>query len=435
MAGERDLLWGADATDAQFRTGDDQPDDRFVLLEDTDAGTILLEWDDAAGEFVARGTVNMDGNALDGVSDLTVNTSITDPTGTTYTDLAALGGITYVQSTAPSSPSQGDTWGNPDTGVVKWWDGSAWVSDPPDVDFEALTFSETDVNVTNTNTTVTDGSIELTGSETSGNAIISWTDSMPPADLAAWDAVWYQETLDGETVTVDAVEDPTFVDDFEDGDISGWTGDTGALSAQQSTVLTDDWTGELSSSNSNNVVSSPSVGVSTQKLSFVVQIDGQSANSSEYVFFQPRDSGGSTLEQLYFRDGGPIEWGFDGTELLASWSVDTRYEVEIFGQYPTNTVDVDINGTTVGSGLSLSTTVDGWSDVRIANYTGETAQTRSAFIDNFNTLYPTISTDIRDGSDISSHPAKTSVRARANLSRADTANDPSFDSVTVTGVR
>jgi len=47
MAGERRINWGLDATDAQYRTGDDATNDRFIVAEDLDGGTILLEYDES----------------------------------------------------------------------------------------------------------------------------------------------------------------------------------------------------------------------------------------------------------------------------------------------------------------------------------------------------------------------------------------------------
>lgn len=75
---ERDIYFGADATDAQFRTGDDPAEDRFVVAEDTDSGTILLEWDDAVGEWVSRGPVNMSGNDVTNVGALDATSITTD---------------------------------------------------------------------------------------------------------------------------------------------------------------------------------------------------------------------------------------------------------------------------------------------------------------------------------------------------------------------
>jgi len=70
MAGERRLNWGADATDAQYRTGDDAANNRFVLAEDLDGGTILLEYDETASEWVSRGPVNLSGNDVSNVGTL-----------------------------------------------------------------------------------------------------------------------------------------------------------------------------------------------------------------------------------------------------------------------------------------------------------------------------------------------------------------------------
>jgi hypothetical protein len=81
MAGERRLNWGADATDAQYRTGDDAANNRFILAEDLDGGTILLEYDETASEWVSRGPVNMSGNDVLNVGTLSataVNTEDLD---------------------------------------------------------------------------------------------------------------------------------------------------------------------------------------------------------------------------------------------------------------------------------------------------------------------------------------------------------------------
>ena len=52
--------------EAVYQTGDDDPDGggNFVVARDTDGGVTLLEYDPVAGEWVARGDVNLDGNDL-----------------------------------------------------------------------------------------------------------------------------------------------------------------------------------------------------------------------------------------------------------------------------------------------------------------------------------------------------------------------------------
>jgi hypothetical protein len=64
MAGEREINFGADATDAQWRIADDSTSGNFVLAEDLDGSTVLLEYDTTNNEWVSRGPVNLGGNNL-----------------------------------------------------------------------------------------------------------------------------------------------------------------------------------------------------------------------------------------------------------------------------------------------------------------------------------------------------------------------------------
>ena len=63
---DRTINWGDSETEATYQTGDDDPagGGNFVVARDTDGGTTLLEWDPAAGEWVARGDVDLSGNDL-----------------------------------------------------------------------------------------------------------------------------------------------------------------------------------------------------------------------------------------------------------------------------------------------------------------------------------------------------------------------------------
>ena len=165
MAGERRLNWGADATDAQYRTGDDDASNRFVVAEDTDAGTILLEYDESAGEWVSRGPVNLSGNDLSNVGVIDAAAVYTDEvsnsdynetvqsfsgSGTFDVDLsagnvvsvAATGDVTLTFSNVSSNPAgnsllvyfEDDDGSGPHT--ISWpasvvWDGGFAVSEIP----------------------------------------------------------------------------------------------------------------------------------------------------------------------------------------------------------------------------------------------------------------------------------------------------------------
>lgn len=73
MAGERRINFGADATDARYAIEDTGNGANFILARDTTGGTVLLEYDDAAGEWVNRGGVDMDGNDISNVGTVNAN--------------------------------------------------------------------------------------------------------------------------------------------------------------------------------------------------------------------------------------------------------------------------------------------------------------------------------------------------------------------------
>lgn len=78
MAGERRINFGADATDARYAIEDTGNGANFILARDTTGGTVLLEYDDAAGEWVNRGGVDMDGNDISNVGTVNANSVSTD---------------------------------------------------------------------------------------------------------------------------------------------------------------------------------------------------------------------------------------------------------------------------------------------------------------------------------------------------------------------
>lgn len=80
MAGDRRINWGADATDARYRTEDTGNGANFVVAEDLDGQTVLLEYDDSAtpSEWKVRGPVEMNSNDISGVGTITASTVNTD---------------------------------------------------------------------------------------------------------------------------------------------------------------------------------------------------------------------------------------------------------------------------------------------------------------------------------------------------------------------
>lgn len=91
---DRTINFGADATDAAYALGDDDPTGggNFVVAEDLAGQTRLLEWVPAQSTFAVRGTVDLNGNDLSGVGSATVDTvnataELGNPTYPTLSDV------------------------------------------------------------------------------------------------------------------------------------------------------------------------------------------------------------------------------------------------------------------------------------------------------------------------------------------------------------
>lgn len=100
MAGQRRINWGADATDARYRTEDTGDGANFVVAEDLDGATVLLEWDTSVtpSEWKVRGPVEMNSNDVSGVGTLTANS--------VETDQATVANETYVEAYLSSNTDQ-----------------------------------------------------------------------------------------------------------------------------------------------------------------------------------------------------------------------------------------------------------------------------------------------------------------------------------------
>ena len=73
---DRTIVWG-DPADAgtKYRTQDDASagGGNFVIVEDLDGNTVLLQWNPTAGQFEYQGPVDMGGNDLNNVGAATVD--------------------------------------------------------------------------------------------------------------------------------------------------------------------------------------------------------------------------------------------------------------------------------------------------------------------------------------------------------------------------
>jgi len=78
MAGEREINFGADATDAQYSISDDDANSRFILLEDLDGGTVLIERDETGSKIVAREPIDTGANNITTTGTVNAGSVVTD---------------------------------------------------------------------------------------------------------------------------------------------------------------------------------------------------------------------------------------------------------------------------------------------------------------------------------------------------------------------
>jgi len=72
---DRTIHFGDDAADARYRIQDtSSTGGDLVLAEDLDGGTVLLEYDYSASEWVSRGPVNLDGNDITNAGSISADT-------------------------------------------------------------------------------------------------------------------------------------------------------------------------------------------------------------------------------------------------------------------------------------------------------------------------------------------------------------------------
>jgi hypothetical protein len=72
---DRTIHFGDDAADARYRIQDtSSTGGDLVLAEDLDGGTVLLEYDYSASEWVSRGPVNLSGNDITNAGSISADT-------------------------------------------------------------------------------------------------------------------------------------------------------------------------------------------------------------------------------------------------------------------------------------------------------------------------------------------------------------------------
>ena len=230
-------------------------------------------------------------------------------------------------------------------------------------------------------------SIQPNGNELIETADVGYIEQDSTVALISDGSDWY--AVDGSEF-VSAIPD-SVVDGFEDGDITtksadwdGWKGNTGDLTAQQTTVLKGDWTGKFEVTGTGNQIQTERS--SGTKNNFVVwaQADGDTGGADDGNAWHMRFNMnvGTYIGDLVFNDSnGNVEW--EGTEVLAGWSVDTLYKLRFEWEWANDQVTIIINDTDEGT-YGFANSVSELVEFEHRNNTYKNG-TRATFIDNVGT--------------------------------------------------
>jgi hypothetical protein len=215
---------------------------------------------------------------------------------------------------------------------------------------QAQTFTESGVTVTNINTAVVSGSIEISGKVFNSSDIID-------------------DAEDGDTTTLSTNWD-------------GWNTSGGTLTNQQSTVIAGNDTLEFVTTDTNDDVYSTRDTATTNALRIKVQIGSDTGNANDATNITLWNGGrnGNFLGFLKFSDGnGNVN--FEGNELLSSWSAGTTYDIFFDFDFGNDDVTIYINGTDEGTFALFQSAAD-FNSFEINNNTFNSGNERSVFFDD-----------------------------------------------------
>ncbi|NUC72533.1 hypothetical protein HTZ84_09465 [Haloterrigena sp. SYSU A558-1] len=350
-----------------------------------------------------------------------------------------LGGFKYVQTETPNDAGRGASWYKDSNGLMLVHDGTQFGAQP-EVGYDETDTLDTDgfsvTHETPTRTKLVDGSILLINEQV--------------------------------------------VADFENGNIDpehgawSWTAGTGHLSVQSSQVISGTQSLEMESAGTDAISTLTRDLPIVQDWEFAIQIGSDTSNINDRSRFSAYDETGNRLAAITFNDGAGnvvLTHGNGDTEISGGWAADRTYSFEFDWDFPNNEFDLYMDGVLEGT-FATEAIASNFKEFEIENNTLNSGATRSVFADDFHSgareygeavitcpepderiiswdvlrftrtlAGESVVVDVEDEdgtvlvSDISSNDdlsvvdAATNPRIRVRLSRTDTANHPSFDSL------
>jgi len=255
----------------------------------------------------------------------------------------------------------------------------------------ARTFGEASLSLNHSQTVVANGSVELDGTATSGSVVVEWP---APDDIFAWDVATFTTTEDGETVDVFAEASP-------DPYYAAGTYEQNTLESEQGM--------ELSINEPVDAISVNRYDASTNTEVFVADGTGTKLGSVT----DPGDT--ATVSGLGLSAGDTVYVGATG-----GTNSPTAYnDVNVNYPYQFAEFDVMAGARNILSGVS---TEPGYQYEFKAIAPGTVAP------EDDGSVWVETAGPMRRGDRLGADPSNN-VRFRADLSRADTANNPTLDSV------
>ncbi len=143
------------------------------------------------------------------------------------------------------------------------------------------------------------------------------------------------------------------IDDFEDGDTAGWSGGNDGLTATSNGFIQGTYEARMYSSGRNSYAEIGGLGADAGRLELTFRMGSSTSSGDDHTGVEFRDSGGNSSGSIArFSDSGDILVQ-DGS-VVGSWSPNTNYTVEMFPNYAGGTYDLNINGSTVATGVPFA---------------------------------------------------------------------------------
>lgn len=281
----------------------------------------------------------------------------------------------------------------------------------------------------------------LPGPASDGSVIIAPNDQRA---VRAFESLNYQIAPESEQISVDAGEMRDFlspVTGFESGNItppsenwSSWEGDVSSFTAQQNTVITGDFTGELVSNGEvATVTTTRDEARQFDRIEYSVRIGsdvGAVDEVSQIFEFSEQE-----LFRIEFNDenndilsAGEVTLSNPGSQTITgSWEPGVTYDVVVELDYENNNVAVDVNG----AGASVDQQLEAVDTIRFENETDDSGTARSVYIDDITFtetrgVFTPIESDVGRVGRITSLPVSDRAAFRVAFLREDLLNRPSI---------